>query len=733
MNYENIKMQIDSKKYKNLIKDIEKLRASEKALKNSERKYRRLVEAVEDEYVIYSHDLDGNFFYISPSIVEVLGYTQEEFMGHYTEYMTDNPVNKEAINITNKAYTGIKQRSYEAEYFHKNGKRVYLRTTEVPVYNEKGILLGIEGIVQDITQKKKLESNLVSALNELQDTNKELENKKTYIEDILNSMVDGLLVLDNDGNTKDANQSMIKMLGCKNFSELLNIHPLQITPDFYKTIFSKNKSTNITKEDIPQEVEISKRNGEKIPVSIIKSSLKNSNNEITGSLVIVRDLSELKKIEKMAYKDELTGLINRKPFIEILKRTLIESRTRSEQCALLCIDILSLRKINDSYGRNIGDKVLKIAAKKIFDLLNPTDFACRLGGDEFLICLRNIKSIKAPVKLAAKINKIPVGKILNNQNFNLNVNIGISIFPKDGEDTANLIRASEIAMYNSKKQNSSKNMYSIFNSEYKAKLEFNNALNAALKNNEFLLHYQPIVDDTGQCKFIEALLRWNSPKYGLVPPLKFISLLEESGMINQVGIWIVQEAARTIKKINSIKKLEDIGVTINVSIIQLARKDFVSKVKNVLTESEAKPRNINFEITETQNPYYNYSYIISVLKELKEMGTGILLDDFGSGFSSLENIIKFPIDIIKLDKFFLDAIKENNALLPILSGVFYTAKETNKKILAEGIETYFEFSKLKDKKCHYFQGYYFSKPVQNIVELLSKTKGNLMPGDSKKK
>ena len=205
-----------------------------------------MVEAIQDKNVIYGHDMEGNFNYLSPSICNVLGYTQEEFMGHYSEYMTDNPINNAAVEFTNMALKGTKQRTYEAEYWHKNGNRIWLSTTEIPVYDDNGNMQGIEGIVHDITNRKNLELNLQKTLTKLKYAYRELANQKTYIESIVNSMADGIWIVDINGKTIDANNSMINMMGYKNREEFLKINPIDVIPKEHKNESLKNIEKIIT-------------------------------------------------------------------------------------------------------------------------------------------------------------------------------------------------------------------------------------------------------------------------------------------------------------------------------------------------------------------------------------------------------------------------------------------------------------------------------------------------------
>ena len=435
------------------------------------------------------------------------------------------------------------------------------------------------------------------------------------------------------------------------------------------------------------------------------------------------DKKELEKtkqqLEKIVFTDALTGVINRKPFLDLFDNNILRAKREKNKLALLFLDLEKFKQINDIYGHETGDKILVQAAEKIKKVMRKSDFLGRIGGDEFVLCLNDIKSAEGAVDAALRINETFSEKIkIENNLIDLTVSIGIAIYPADGDNAAALLKNSDIAMYKAKKRK--KNSYQLYNKELTQELVMEQALLKALENNEFSLHYQPIVNDKGQCFFIEALLRWITPDFGSIPPSVFIPLLEKNKDITKVGKWVFTEACKQLAVLNKDENYKNLSVSINLSEIQIQEDDFIADFDSIVSGTSVELKNIVLEITE-ERKIHNIERVIDVLTELKGKNIGILaLDDFGSGYSSFTNLLRLPIDIVKIDKFIIDNLrydKYSNATLEMIS----LTKNLNLKVVAEGVETKEQFELLKSIGCDYFQGFYFAKPQKNIVKYLRDT------------
>ena len=423
-----------------------------------------------------------------------------------------------------------------------------------------------------------------------------------------------------------------------------------------------------------------------------------------------------RKLEIIVFTDSLTGVINRKPFTDLLEQNIQRAIREKNKLALLFLDLEKFKQINDIYGHESGDKILVKAAEKFKKTMRKSDFLGRIGGDEFVLCLNDIKSVAGAVQAARRINKDFLEKVkVGNNLIDLTVSIGIAVYPTDGENAAALLKNSDIAMYKAKRRK--RNSFQLYSKELTHELVMEQALLKALENNEFSLHYQPIVNREAQIVFIEALLRWHNPDFGSIPPSTFIPLLEKNKVITKVGKWVFREACKQLVIINKNKKYQNLFVSINLSEIQIHDEDFIKDFDNIVQETAVNLKNVVLEITE-ERKINDLERVINVLTELKKKSVGILaLDDFGSGYSSFTNLLRLPIGIVKIDKFIVDNLnfeKYSDATLQMISLI----KNLNLKVVAEGVETKEQFELLKKTGCDYFQGFYFAKPQKDIVKYL---------------
>ena len=418
------------------------------------------------------------------------------------------------------------------------------------------------------------------------------------------------------------------------------------------------------------------------------------------------------RLNNLVMYDDLTGTLNRNPFVDLFKKNILRAKREKINLALLFLDLERFKQINDIYGHEIGDKTLIKAAKIIEKSIRITDLFGRFGGDEFVICLNNIESLEVATHVAQKINRAFSRKIrVENLVLDLGVSIGISIYPEDGVNAVDLLKNSDLAMYQAKKQ--SKNDFHIYNDKLKAELFLNQSLEYALENNEFKLNYQTIVDKNQNPYCSEALLRWESPEFKNIKPTEFIQLLERSGAIVKVGEWVFREVCRNLKRIND-KMHQNMLLSVNISPYQMEDKFFVKKIDDIVKETNVNPNNILMEITEKKH-IKNVEKVKNIMVQLKEIGIGLLaLDNFGSGASSFSNLTCFPLDIVKIDNFFIEKLNIEKYRI-MTSNLIELIKKSGLKVIAEGVETKKQFDSLRKMECDYYQGFYFSKPHKDIL------------------
>ena len=435
------------------------------------------------------------------------------------------------------------------------------------------------------------------------------------------------------------------------------------------------------------------------------------------------DSSELEEIvPHVGSYDRLTGLPNHNLLLEYIDKEIIFSRQEpSYTFAILFIDINRFKVINSSLGRILADRLLVAISERLKTCLRSQDFIARLGNDEFAILLSNVEHLEYTTNVAERIyRKLTVPFNIGEYEVFIEASIGIALGDREYAQPENLLRDAELAVSDVKRQN--KFPYQIFNQSMRGKaltlLQLENGLRRAIKREEFLLHYQPIISlGDNQIKGFEVLIRWRHPDKGIVYPGEFVPLAEETGLIVPLGFWVLKEACEQMYIWQTkFGGLVDWKVSVNISSKQLALPNFVAQVKQILRETHLDPHNLKLEITESSLVEDAKSTII-ILTELKALGIEFSLDDFGTGYSSLSYLHQFPFDTLKIDRSFVNSIGNNVEKLGIVRAIVTLARNLGMDTIAEGIETVNQLAQLKALKCQYGQGYFLSKPLdKNILE-----------------
>lgn len=419
------------------------------------------------------------------------------------------------------------------------------------------------------------------------------------------------------------------------------------------------------------------------------------------------------ELKYLAYHDTLTGFFNKKTFINKLNIEIEESKKHNKKCAVFCIDFDNFKLVNDTLGHDYGDEFLKSISQKLRECISGDDVIARFGGDEFNILQKNIKGIDEARKLVNKIlKKFKSPVVVDNYEFDITASIGVILYPDDACIADELLKKSDIAMYEAK--NKGKNQYKIFknymNEELNRKMHIQKKLKEAVKNKSFTVHYQPQIDiRTGKISGMEALVRWIDPEEGMISPNEFIPLSEENGLILQISEFVLRDACDKNKQWNALRNSK-LSISVNVSVVQLNQKNFVDIVKKVLDETGLEPQYLTLEITESIL-IKSLECNIRKLDKLRKLGVRIALDDFGKGYSSLSYIMNLPIDILKIDKCFVDEITRDPKKQSIMESIILLAQKIDLKVVAEGVEVKEQYDILRKQNCDKIQGYYFSKPL----------------------
>jgi diguanylate cyclase (GGDEF)-like protein len=436
----------------------------------------------------------------------------------------------------------------------------------------------------------------------------------------------------------------------------------------------------------------------------------------------------VEEIEYRAYHDPLTGLPNRNLFNDRLEMEIRRTARTGQKFGVMFLDLDDFKNVNDSLGHVMGDYLLKDVGKRLLKIIRDVDTVARIGGDEFIVLLPQVtdpKEIAVVAQRLLEVFKDPF-TIKDHEIFST-ASIGICIYPADGKDSVELLKNSDLAMYHAKEQG--KNNYVFFsekmNIRVKKRMELETQLRHALRENQFVLHYQPLVDlGSGRMVGVEALIRWNHPHSGLIAPDDFIPTAEETGMILKLGQWVLETSCKQIFTWRN-QGIRSLYMSVNISSRQFFRRDFSELVQRVLKDTGLSTKSLTLQVTEN-GIMGKREKIFTIMKALKDIGVKLSIDDFGTGFSSLAQLRHFPVDTLKIDCSFVGGIPHDPDCVGIAGSVITLAKNLKLKVMAEGVENQEQLDFLVASGCDLVQGYYFSPPVPpEQISRMIKEKKNL--------
>ena len=476
---------------------------------------------------------------------------------------------------------------------------------------------------------------------------------------------------------------------------------------------NKNLISDLSKEiDVRERVQLEleqSKSGLEIKVKERTKELIDINLHLEN--VILKKEEAEQSLQYLAYHDELTGLPNRNLLLDRINQSIKISSRDEQQMAILFLDLDRFKSINDSLGHNVGDELLKEIPTRLHKILRSHDTVSRNGGDEFVIVLEKLKDTSEAVYVAKKVIEC-LTKTFNIQSHTIHIgaSIGISVYPDDGDSPVTLLNNADTAMYRAKQSGGRQLQFydESMSHQLRDRLELESELHNAIENNEFYMVYQPKVDcNTGKTVGFESLIRWNNTKYGEIGPDRFIPVLEETGMIYDVGIWVVTEVLTFIKQHNT----DNQSFSINLSALQCNNFDFIVVVSDLINKLNITPDKIEFEITESLL-IKDFEKTKIFLDEIHSLGITIALDDFGTGYTSMNYLAQLPIDIIKIDKSFIQDIDTNINLQSIVKAILTMSESLGIGNVFEGVETEAELAEIKKMDGRIIQGYLFSKPLK---------------------
>ena len=558
----------------------------------------------------------------------------------------------------------------------------------------------------------------------------QLERQQSYLQAVIDGVESPIMIIKSDYNIEIMNTSAYKNIDFsivkdKEHPKCYEVSHKRTTPCDghehpcplervlqtceYTTVVHKHFDAEGKKQYVELAASPLYDDKEKGCVGIIEST-----RDITEYLQVQDELREQKNaFEYLANHDFLTGLPNRVLFEDRLNLAIQKGKRNKENFAVLFIDLDRFKQINDSLGHKIGDEVLKEVASRIHSVLRAEDTLCRLGGDEFTVLLSDIKKAQDASLVAQKIlNVMTKHMIIEGHTFYLSTSIGISFFPEDGDTAQNLLKYADAAMYKAKDQGRDNFQFYSANMTEEAMrhIVMETNLREALKNDEFVVYYQPQIDvRSSKLIGVEALVRWQHPKLGLLEPSHFLPLAEETGLIVKLDRLVMKKAMKQIKEWYD-EEFEPGVLALNLSIKQLEQEDFIDTLQRTLVQTECKPQYIELEVLENKIMEHPENSI-KILQQISNMGIELAIDDFGTGYSSLAYLKRLPINKLKIDRSFVKNLPYDSNDMGITKAIIALAKSLNLKLLAEGVEKQEQQEFLQKHGCHNIQGYLYSKPT----------------------
>jgi diguanylate cyclase (GGDEF)-like protein/PAS domain S-box-containing protein len=563
--------------------------------------------------------------------------------------------------------------------------------------------------------RKEAESLLEQKSRELYEKNQFLQESELRYRNLVELAPDAIWI-HCEGRITFLNQAALRLFGASSAEQLLGTPAADRVPQQFRAIVDGWTPMELDKvhQRPRSDLQVLRLDGKPVDVEFFGCSIRfNSEDSVMHAAHDVTERLQQLAIRHRATHDELTGLANRAHFLELLAERIEQARSAGTSLAVAFVDLDKFKQINDTRGHAVGDELLRIVAAVLRSCVRDSDTVARLGGDEFVLLLDSAQGQLPPAALAERISqRLAEPVMLAGQQHVITGSIGLSVYPDDGLHAEELLRHADIAMYHCKGQRCSSVQFFTPDMQQRldARVMLEQGLLRALQREEFVLHFQPQVDlRSGAIIGMEALLRWQSPELGMVPPMKFIPVAEESNLIVDIGKWVLEQACATLRDwLNA--GVPVVPVAVNIAASQFARRDFDTTVEDALAKHGIDPGLLELELTESlsmDNPMGS----IALMQRLRAIGINMAIDDFGTGYSNLSYLKRFPVDRLKIDRSFTSGLANNAEDHAIVSAVISLAHSLGLKSIAEGVETEDQVRLLQAEGCDEIQGYYFSKPL----------------------
>ena len=667
-----------------------------RSLQKSALRYQKIIHTSVDSFFMV--DMSGRILDVNEAYLERSGYSREEILkmrvADLDASLTEEQSQDVFKNLITEGYVkfSTSHRTRDGGIWPMQVSAVYLQEEDYAI-----------GFMHDMT-------DFEHAHNELQIAACVFESQEA------------MMVMDTGALIIRVNKAFTQITGYDP-EEVVGKHPSLMRTDRYPEEYYQQMWDMINRNGVWQGESWGRRkSGEIYPNLLTITAVNDIYGNVTNYVATFIDLKESKeaqdRIERLAFYDQLTGLPNRRLALERLEHALITSERKKNYGAILYLDVDHFKVINDTLGHDAGDTVLVNVAKQIQVKLRLEDTVARLGGDEFVVILEDLGLNK---EQAATQAKLVADKLLdalsgvytvNNREFSRSVSIGISMFHGMKFNLHEILKRSDLAMYAAKKagRNTSRFFDPVMQEALDKRTLLEQDLRRALEQGQFQLYFQKRVNEAGETNGAEVLLRWVNPERGIISPLDFIPLAEETGLIVPIGAWVLDEACRCLRAWQGKENLRDLKLSINVSAIELKQPNFIDTVRQTVTQSGINPSLLILEVTESMLLENMEDFIVK-MEQIRELGISFALDDFGTGYSSLSYLKKLPINELKIDKSFIQDIGIDKNDEAIVQTIVQMGNTLGIDVLAEGVETEEQYKILRVYGCHNYQGYLFGHPV----------------------
>lgn len=659
---------------------------------------RRIIDSIPD--LIILKDTDGNYLGTNLAFQQFTGLPENEHIGK-TDYELFG--NEQALAFRNHDWETLANgatNKQEDWVTYRSGDKHLLSTIKTPFYDGDGKIFGLVGISRDITDRVAAENSLRQAAT------------------VFESTREGVMITDTEKRILMVNRAFTELLGYTE-DEILRksmdmLQSLRHDNEFFRRVWQQIRKTGHWQG----EVWYVRKNNDEFPVLCVTSAVQSESSEITQYVSVFTDISKIKEteaeLEFLAHHDPLTRLPNRRLLLARIQQAIEAVRRNGGLMALLMLDLDRFKDVNDSFGHATGDELLQQVADRLEKRLREVDTVTRLGGDEFTVLLNGIANLEDAGRVASEIVSM-MGEpwfLSNGFEVRIGASVGITIYPDDCSTPEEMLQHADTALYQAKEEGRGRFKY--FTEELtiaaRERIALEAALRRAITENELRVYFQPQIDvATNQIIGAEALLRWQHPEEGMLLPQRYIAVAEETGLIGAIGDWVLNETCRQGKRWLD-AGLPPIRLAVNLSPQQFHHKDIATSVMQAIQESGFPAEYLELELTESILIKREQD-AVSKMNDLRNMRIRLAIDDFGTGYSSLSYLKRFPVDVLKIDKSFVEDIPKVRDDMEIANTVIAIGHTLGFKVLAEGVENEYQLEFLRAQGCDLYQGYLKSPPV----------------------